>query len=177
LSVIANPQKTRTLKRLDRIIKLGLITILCFTVLSGVLVTLEHVVRADAWTHGQNFPLHFMCDYGNLADKEITGHEFEFNFLFTKGQILETYIANIQGDNATVLLISANGGTLYEQDLYSNGPGFSYSNSTFPGSYLWEFRSEGSTTFIVRASASFGYNGFWIGNCLSGPVSEHSGRD
>src|SRR5947199_323175 len=107
--------------------KLVLILVIIFCIFSLIISTLsivEHTVRADAWIHGQNFPLHFTCDYGILVNREISGHEFEFNFLFIKGQYLQTYIANIDGNNATVKMISANGGELYQQDLIAGGDGY-----------------------------------------------------
>ena len=136
---------------------------------------LEVGVRGDAWFHSQNFPLKFLCDYGELANKEVIVGETEWNFRFVKNQYLQTYVADISGGNVTVYLRYVNDEEPeYLVTLYPGGPGYSWKNLTEAGAYLWEFRASETAHVVARATASFPVSALWIGNCWSGPVANYS---
>ena len=137
----------------------------------GVLGFVETNYRTDAFVHGQNFPITLMCNYGELANKQITVGETEWNFRFIENQWLQTAITQISGGNSSIWLIHAGASEpIYEVYGLSINQTFQYSGYTKAGAYLWEFKGN-SSTIIVRATASYNIQSLWIGNCFGGPVS------
>ena len=60
-----------------KLAKILLVSWLMMVIGLSSLSILEVGVRGDAWFHSQNFPLKFLCDYGELANKEVIVGETE----------------------------------------------------------------------------------------------------